>query len=324
MKKNLKNISFFLALMLILVGAIGCTQDNTDSGQNIKPPVIRDEVNDEAQALEFPLEIEDGFGNIVTIEEAPERIISLMPSHTEILYALELGNKIIGVTAFCDYPAEALEVEKIGDYMGTNFEKIIELEPDLIVNYGELDPDASQIFSNASIPVISFMPESIDEVIETINQIAIATDSVEEGNILVKNMMEKRDEIVAKVQGTDTVKVFYEVWHDPLMAAGSGSFMDSLINLANGTNIASDAEGAYPNYDIEQLVENDPEVYLTANDLPEKTVESISARPGYENITAIKNEDVYLLDGNIISRSGPRIVEGLELVARALHPEVFE
>lgn len=318
MNRKFKMTALFLVLMLVFVGLVGCSQDKTDPGPDAVGP------NNNNIEYNYSKTFSDDFGHIIELEEAPERIISLAPSHTEILYALGLGDKIVGVTAFCDYPAEALELEKVGDYMGINFEKIIELEPDLIVNYGQLDDDASKIYSDAGIPVLSFLPESIDEVINTIKQIATATDTVEEGDALVKSMEDHRDEIVAKVQTVDTVKVFYEIWHDPLMAAGAGSFMDSLINLANGTNVASDAEGAYPSYDIEQLVENDPEVYLTANDLPDKTVESISARPGYEDISAIKNGDIHILDGNISSRPGPRIVEGLELVARAIHPEVFE
>ena len=318
MNRKFKMTALFLVLMLVFVGLVGCSQDKIDPGPDAVGP------NNNNIEYNYSKTFSDDFGHIIELEEAPERIISLAPSHTEILYALGLGDKIVGVTAFCDYPAEALELEKVGDYMGINFEKIIELEPDLIVNYGQLDDDASKIYSDAGIPVLSFLPESIDEVINTIKQIATATDTVEEGDALVKSMEDHRDEIVAKVQTVDTVKVFYEIWHDPLMAAGAGSFMDSLINLANGTNVASDAEGAYPSYDIEQLVENDPEVYLTANDLPDKTVESISARPGYEDISAIKNGDIHILDGNISSRPGPRIVEGLELVARAIHPEVFE
>ncbi len=326
MKTNFKKISLILVLMLALVGLVACSQDSPDPGQDVVEPNNQDGTNGEIveDIVTFPLEIEDAFGNIVTIEEAPERIVSMAPSNTEILYALGLADKIVGVSAYCDYPEEALEVEKIGDYLATNFEKVIELEPDLIVNYGMLEDDASQILSATGIPVISYMPESIDEVLETIYQIAIATDSLEAGNRLIESMEEHRDEIVAKVQDAEPVKVFYEIWHDPLMAAGAGSFVDGLLYSINGINVASDAEGEYPNYDVEQLIENDPEVYLTANDFPDKTAESIAARPGYDNITAIKNGDVYLLDGNIISRSGPRIVEALELVARAVHPQAFE
>lgn len=332
MKTNLKKIILFLALMLILVALAACTNEEADNGGDVVETSVEDLGNDEelidhAEIHEFPLEIEDGFGNIVFIEKAPERIISLAPNNTEILFALGLGDKIVGVTSFCDYPEEALEIEKIGDFNSTNFERVIELEADLIVNYGELDPDSSQIYSDAGIAVISYMPESIDEVIDTIKEISLATDSVEEGKGWVESMEKHRDQIIDKVKDTDKVRVFYEIWHDPLMAAGAGSFMDGLIELANGINVASDAEGEYANYDIERLVENDPEIYLTAemaeSDFP-VTAESISQRPGYDSITAIKEGQIYLLDGNIVSRAGPRIVEGLELIARALHPEVFE
>ena len=337
MRTNLKKLSLLLALLLILVGIIGCRQYNIEPDHNIEQDKdiveqngqdqVGEDYVDEVGASEFPLEVEDGFGNMVLIENAPERIISMAPNNTEILFALGLDDKIVGVTSFCDYPEEALEVEKIGDFSSTNFERVIELEPDLIVSYGELDPDSSEIYSAASIPVISYEPESIDEVIDTIKGIALATDSVEEGNALVKSMEEHRDQIVDKVKDTDKVRVFYEIWYDPLMAAGAGSFMDGLIDLANGINVASDAEGEYANYDVERLVENDPEIYLTAemgeSDFP-VTAESISQRPGYDSITAIKNGQIYLLDGNIVSRAGPRIVEGLELIARAIHPEVFK
>lgn len=326
MKTYLKKFSILAISILLLVSLVACANDTNGNGEGTEPPV-KEEENKNVETTHY-ISIEDGFGNTVKFEEAPERIISLAPSNTEILYALGLGDKIVGVSAFCDYPQEALEVEKIGDFLGTNFERILELEPDLIVSYGLPEDDAMQIYNDAGIPVISFMPESIDEVIVAIKQIAIATDTVEAGNDLVENMEKHRDEIVAKIQDTEPVRAFYEIWHDPLMAAGTGSFTDGLIKLANGINVASDAEGEYPNYDLEQLIENDPEFYLTANmetgGFAENTVESISARPGYDNISAVKNGDVYLIDGNVISRPGPRIVEGLELIARILHPEVFE
>ncbi len=322
MKTNLKKISLILVMMIILVGVVACSNDSNDKGQDIVEPSVEDNKDDVVE--NHYLSIEDAFGHIVEMEKAPERIISLAPSNTEILYALGLGDKIVGVTAFCDYPEEALEVDKVGDFNGINFEKVVELEPDLVVNYGMLEDDALKMYNDAGIAVISFIPESIDEVIETIKQISIATYSEDRGNDLVERMEEHRDEILAKVQDTEEVKVFYEIWHEPLMTAGAGSFVDGLINLANGVNVASDAEGEYPNYDIEKLIENDPEVYLTANDLPEKTAESIMTRPGYEDIAAIKNGKIYLLDGNIVSRPGPRIVEALEIIAQKIHPQAFE
>lgn len=135
--------------------------------------------------------------------------------------------------------------------------------------------------------------------------------------------------IIAKVEDAEKVKVFYEIWHDPLQAAGPGSFMDELIVLAGGENIAHDAVAAYAEYDLEQLIERDPQVYLTSEmaepieGMEEINAESISQRPGYENISAIKEGRVFLLDGDMLSRPGPRIVDALELVAKAIHPDLF-
>jgi iron complex transport system substrate-binding protein len=202
--------------------------------------------------------------------------------------------------------------------------RVIELEPDLVINYGPGNEEENLRLQEAGIQVLGYLPESIDEVIETIKSIGKATGVEDKAQTVTENMLEKKDEILEKIKDTEKVKVFYEIWHDPLQAAGAGSFMDNLINLANGDNIAKDAEGEYPQYDLEQLVERDPEVYLTSADMPDKTVESISQRPGYSDITAIKEGNVYILDANITSRPGPRIIEALEIVAKAIHPEVFK
>lgn len=325
--KGIKKISLLLVVILLFASLVACTKSEdgqvVDEGSKVIEQGEENKANGNGDN-NYPLEVEDAFGNLVTLEKAPERIISFAPSHTEILFALGLGDKVVGVTSYCDYPEEALEIERVGDYEGVNYERVIELEPDLIVNYGELDADSAKIYEEAGIPVVSYMPESIDEVIETIEEIALVTGAVEAGEELVNQMTQKRDEIVERVKDKEPVKVFYEVWHEPLMTAGAGSFVDDLIQLANGINIARDAEGLYPNYDLEQLIENDPEVYISSVDLPEKTVEAIASRPGYEEITAIKEGRVYLLDGNIMSRPGPRIVDALEIMAKAIHPEAFE
>lgn len=311
---NYKGLAI-LMVMILFVGVLGgCAKDAVEVIDSPKPGIEEN----------AKLHVVDDFGVEVTLDQEPMRIVSLAPSNTEILFALGLEDRIVGVTSFCDYPAQALNVDKIGDYSGINLEKIIELNPDLVVNYGPGDEDENARLKEAGITVIGFMPESIDAVIETINKIGNVTGRFTESKNLTASMNEKKDGIINKVKDVAKVKVFYEVWHEPLMTAGPGSFMDHLITLAGGDNIAKDAEDAYPLFDLEQLVERDPQVYLTANDLPEKTSETIIARPGFETIDAIKSGRVYLLDGNIVSRPGPRIVEALELVAKALYPEIFK
>jgi iron complex transport system substrate-binding protein len=318
MRVNLKKISLCLSILLILSALAGCNQNKNDI---VKEP----EKQELSQNTEnYPLEVEDDFGNKVAIEKAPEKIISLAPSHTEILFSLGLDSKIAGVTTYCDYPEEAKAKEIVGDYTAINLEKIIEINPDLVLIYGPGDEESNNRLKEAGITILGFMPESIDQVIDTIKKIGKITGKAEEAKEVTDKMIEKRDSIVEKVKDKDKVKVFYEIWHDPLMVAGPGSFMDELMTVAGGDNIAKDAEGQYPQFDIEQLIERNPEVYLTSKDSEEKTVESIKARPGYEDITAIKEGNIYILDPNIVSRPGPRIVEALELVAKAIHPELFK
>lgn len=265
----------------------------------------------------------DDFGNEIKLEGPAQRIISLAPSNTEILFAIGAGDRVIGVTTFDDYPEEVLQIEKIGDFNGMNLERIIELEPDLVINYGEGITEETQRLVEAGIQIAGFEPESIEEIIETIKKIGLLTGNGSEAEALSLEMLTKEAELIEKVKGLESKKVFYEIWHEPLMAAGPGSFVDQLILLAGGVNVAGDAESEYPQFDLEQLIERNPQIYLTANDLPEKTVDSIKERPGYENIDAIENGQVYLLDGNVMSRPGPRIIEALEILIKAIHPEIL-
>jgi iron complex transport system substrate-binding protein len=318
-KVRLRKVAMVLAgVMLILVLSVGCTP-KTESDE--KPKSANNE-NIESTA-NYPMDIKDQFGNKITIEKKPEKIVSLAPSNTEILFSLGLGDKIVGVSSFCDYPEEAKTKEDIGSFQEINLERIIELEPDLVIQYGPGDKESNGRLKEAGINILSYEPETIDEVIELINTIGEITDTSSEARKITKDMIDKKNSIVEKVKDAKKVKVFYEIWNDPLMAAGPGSFMDELMTLAGGDNIAKDAKGEYPQFDVEQLIERDPEVYLSAKE-EEKTIESIKSRPGYENISAVKNDRIYLLEPNIVSRPGPRIIEGLEIVAKAIHPELFK
>lgn len=327
MKNQIKKLSIFLVIMMLLTTGVACSKDNGGNKVEDDPrgedPIGKEEIIDETSEF-YPFDIEDGFGDMWTFEEEPHRLISLAPSHTEILFALGLEENIVGVSTYDDYPEAALEKEKIGDALSVNLEKIIELEPDLVLNYGFTNDEDLMRLKEAGIKVLGFMPETIDEVMETIQRIGIITNRKEEANLIVADMTEKKDKIIKSLDGVEKKRAFYEIWHEPLMAAGPDSFMDELITLSGGINIAQDAAKGYADYDLESLIEKDPQVYLTSNDLPEKTVDTIVARPGYEEITAIKEGNIYLLDGNITSRPGPRIVEALELVARAIHPEIFK
>ncbi len=300
-------------------------------------PRVRQELEKDisvnGENLIYPMDITDVLGNTVTIEKEPERIISIDPSHTEILFELGLSGKIVGVSNFCDYPVEALEKDKVGDAFAINVEKILDLDPDLVFIYGAGQQEAVDQLKANGITIVSNESETIDEIFNAILKTGKIMNIEGKAEGLVKEMREKRDNIVNKVKDREKVRVFYQVWDEPLMTASTGSYIDELINLAGGENVASDAKGSYSDYSVESMIEKDPQVYiapahseegfnLDGGEL-EDLKNNIKSRPGYDVISAVKNDRIELLEPNIVSRAGVRIMEALDLFARAIHPEVF-
>lgn len=324
MRKSKATI-FLVVLMLLTTLLFGCAKEQEKN--------LQGDVGNNIENSTYPMDIVDGFGNSVTINKQPERVISIAPSQTEILFALGLEDKIVGVSDFCDYPMEALEKEKIGNAFAINVEKILELNPDVVFLYNEAVPESIEQLKASGIAVMIYSPETTDEIFNTILQLGKVMGVEEKAEQIVDEMQKKRDSIVNKVKDEKKVRVFYQVWDEPLMTAGEGSFINELITLAGGENIATDGDGAYPQYSVEAMVEKDPEIYIapahTAENLtlnPEEMKELkniIKSRPGYDVITAVKNDKIELLDPNIVSRPGVRIIEALELFAKAIHPEVF-
>lgn len=320
--KTKKIIVLMLILSLTLAMFSGCVRVKEENVKDEEEKIV-EKTDEEIYDQQYPMEVEDDFGNKVTIDSVPKRIISLAPNNTEILFRLELGNKVVGVTNYCDYPKEAKNKEKVGDAYSLNVEKIIELNPDLVLQYGSGNEDVNKRLKEAGIVVLGYEPETIQEVMDLIITIGEITQTQIPARMVTLDMMSKMDYLVHKVENAEKPKVFYEVWNEPLMTAGPGSFIDELINLGGGENIAKDAEGKYPQFEFEQLIERNPDVYITAKDSEDKTVEAIKLRDGYDTMNAIENDRVYILDPNIITRPGPRIVDGLELMAKSIHPELF-
>lgn len=319
-------------ILLLLIIAILAM--NTIFGCTNQPAAVDEPTNEEQQeASLYPMTVTDGLGYELKIERQPQRLISLAPSQTEILYALGFGDMMVGVSEYCNYPQEALSKEKVGDALAYNIEKILELTPDLVFVYGEGIPDAVTQLEAAGITVVKYMPETMDEIFQTMMDIGKIMNEEAEAEALVNSMKERRDAVIAKVQGQPLRKVFYEVWHEPIMTAGPGSFIDELITLAGGENVAANADGAWPILSVEALIEGDPEVYiypiyyLDSNNKTEEEAmmrDSIAARPGFGEINAIVNDRIEMVEANILSRPGSRIIEAFEIIAKAIHPEAFK
>ncbi|KUO51627.1 MAG: hypothetical protein APF76_13360 [Desulfitibacter sp. BRH_c19] len=262
----------------------------------------------------------DVLGREVEILEPPQRVISLTPAVTEILFELELGDKVMGVTEYCTFPEEALSKPKMGGFEDPNIELVVDAEPDIVFVAAGIQTELIERLEELGITVFCLDAASVDQVIKNISMVGDIMGVPEITKSLTDEMQEKVDYIVDKVKDQEKPVVFFEVWDEPLMSAGPGTFIDSIINLAGGSNLAGDADTQFPQLSMEILFERDPDVYI-ANDFHKKG--DIMTRPGYETLKAIKTERVYTLNDDLVTLPGPRIVLGLEEVAKIIHPELF-
>ena len=264
----------------------------------------------------------DDMGRFVAINGTPQRIISLAPSNTEILFALGLGEIIVGVTDYCDYPAEALNKTKVGGYANPDVEKIVALNPDLILVAHGTPMEVINSMAGLGLTVFGIKTTDLDDLLDDIRRIAEITDKEVAAQALTSEM-ESRIQAVTNL--TDELeqrpRVFYVVWHDPLWTAGSGTFIHELIEKGGGVNIFENVTG-YPTISIEEVIACNPEVIVTSSwsGVYEWTMNETAL-----NVTdARQNERVYTCDDNLIQRPGPRLVDGLEWFAHFIHPEIFE
>lgn len=267
----------------------------------------------------------DSFGRSVTVVAKPARIVSLAPSHTEVLFALGLGEQVVGVTKYCDYPAEAKQKTQVGGYSDPSVEKIVSLKPDLVLA-DSLHKTIVEQLESLKVPVLAIEAKTVDAIPGLIETIGRASGREEEGRALAATLRRDMDAITVKTRALgekSRPRVYYELWHDPLMSVGPGSYLDDLIALAGGANIMADARSAYPLANAEAILKADPQVIIYCHGQQKK--EDIARRPGWGKLDAVKGGRIVLFpDENIFMRSGPRIAEALKSLALILHPELFK
>lgn len=268
------------------------------------------------------IEVTDVKGRKVTLKEIPERIVSLSPANTEILFALGAGEKVVGVTTYCDYPEEAKEREKVGDLERPSLELIQKLQPDLVVAGGYLQADLINRLEGLGIKVVSTEAKDIKSIYDSIRLIGKIAGREQKAEELVSGVQKVIDETRARVEGQARPKVFYVVWLDPLTTAGDEMFINEIIDIAGGTNCAAGTWG-WAKYSPEKLVQDDPDMLICARHCTNDgiTLEQIAANPVFRNLRCVKNGKVHIMsDDNIVSRPSPRITLAIEEFARVLHP----
>ncbi len=272
----------------------------------------------------FPVTIVDGVGNQVTLESEPERIVSLAPGHTETLYALGLGDRVVGVTTYCNYPAEAAEKTQVGEFAEIDLEVVVGLDPDLVLASTLQMVDVVPALQDHGIAVVVATPESVLEVLTTIDLIGQITGRQGTAQALVAALTERIEAVQQAVQDAPRPTVFWELGAE-LYTVGPGSFVDDLITMAGGENVAADADSPWPQLSVEAIILKDPQVIVLADHNYGETAEMLKERPGWAEIDAVKQGRVIeITNDDIVSRPGPRVVEGLEFLAQALHPDRFQ
>jgi iron complex transport system substrate-binding protein len=272
--------------------------------------------------------ITDSYGREIPIKDnQPQKIVSLAPSNTEILFALGLGDRVVGVTDFCNYPPEATTKPSVGAYDVPNIETIVAMEPDLVLGTDAQSEDIYQQLENRGLTVIAIVPGNLNEVLETITLIGQITGQDNEAADLVASLQSRIDAITSKTsQLTEAQKprVFYIIWDDPIWTTGADTFEDALIETAGGVNIAHDLSG-YVTISLEAVLDANPQLMIagvgmgTGMDMPYLFIQNDSR---LENTDARKNSKIFSIDMDIISRPGPRIFDALEELFQLIHPEL--
>jgi iron complex transport system substrate-binding protein len=273
-------------------------------------------------ASDFPVTLVDDVGMSAVIPKTPKRIISLAPSNTEILFMLGLGDRVVGVTSICNYPTEAEKKEKVGDFFAPSLEKILLLKPDLVLAGGGVQKELALKLSAMGIPTMTLYPKDLKEMLLDVLLTGKAAGKEAEAVKLMSSLKARIEKIKEQAKNNKQPKVYFEIWNQPVTSAGKGSFIDELIKLAGGENIFSSINKTFPEVSAEEIIKRNPDVIITAYmGKKGKMKKEITGRSGWRGIKAVKEDRVFDdLDSDLLLRSGPRLVDGLEELAKKINP----
>ena len=275
-----------------------------------------------------PVTITDDLGVTVTIDKYPERIVSLSPANTEILFALGLGDRIVGVTEYCTYPEAALSKDKIGGFSTINTEKIAVLNPDLLVAADGNSEETIAHLRELGYTIITVNADTIDTTLADIRLIGKAAGVESAAEELVSSMKDDLAGIAEKTKGAEKPTILHCMWTDPLWVSGSGTFQDEMISAAGGVNAAA-AEGGWVALTMEKFLTMNPDIIVvdSGDGMGVGTDDALKnfflKDSRMQSLSAVQNERVYVVNADIIDRGGPRIVEGVEALAEIAHPDIF-
>jgi iron complex transport system substrate-binding protein len=328
----LKRYLVLLLAVVLAFGAAACgakkeaapPADATQGAGAVEAPAAEEPAAEEpaaaAEGTVYPLTITDASGTDIVFEKAPEKIISIAPSETEVLFAVGAGASVIAVDDWSDFPADVANLPRVGG-LQANVEKILELDPDLVVAGWTMSTKTIEELRGLGLTVYTFDTNTLDEAIAHIREVGAITNRAEGAEAVAAKMEADRKLVADRVGGlTDADKKSVFIEFSPGWTVGKGEFMDELITEAGGVNVA-DQEGWYK-ISEEKIIESNPQVILYGAGV-EGLEDIIKGRAGWGKIEALVNGHVIGINNSLISRPGPRITEGLVEVAKAIYPEKF-
>ncbi|MFC2013868.1 ABC transporter substrate-binding protein [Chloroflexota bacterium] len=275
-----------------------------------------------------PETLTDDLGREVIIDKAPERMVSHVPSITEIIFALDLREKVVGVSEYCNYPEAAKAKPKVGGFYNPSIERIVDLNPDLVFTDGNDEHLMTQLDA-LGITFIVLEPTNIAGILRDSELVGEVSGKREKAEEVIKDLQDRMARVSAQVKSASRIKAFYTFATTDLnnpWTASPGSFVDSLITMAGGENIGAKAFAPWIQFSIEEVVAADPQVIIVdvSHGSAVMPIEQLKQHPAWREIAAIKQNRVHPIDGDLVGRSGPRIAQGLEEMATIIHPELFK
>jgi iron complex transport system substrate-binding protein len=270
--------------------------------------------------------VTDQLGRHVIVPDKPQRVVSLAPSITEIIFALDQGRRLQGVTTYSDFPAEAVKLPKVGSYVHLDLEKIVALKPDLCIAIKDGNPRViAQRLESLKIPVYAVDPNNLETVIKTVLEIGELLNARNRANQLAQNMnlrIQKVKYLVAKT--TQRPRVFFQIGVSPIVSVGTHTFIHELIVMAGGNNLAA-GPVPYPRFSREKVLALSPDIIIITSMSRGAVFEKVKAEwEKWPDMPAVRNQRIYIEDSNFFDRPTPRLVDGLELLLRLIHPELVE
>jgi len=264
-------------------------------------------------------EVFDDLGHSIKIPEMVERAVSLAPNLTEIVFAVGAGDRLVGVTTYCNYPEQAQQIRKIGDTINPNIETIIALKPQIVLvsTASQIETFTSQL-EQQNIAVFVTNPNGLDDIYKSVEKIGEVFGKQENARRVVGDMQKRVAEIEAKTNSVNGVTVFLQISKEPLVTVGKATFFTDLIERAGGISLTKDVATAYPRLSKETALALNPEAIILSDSEDNREPNDV-----FKNSPAMKNGKIFHVNADILSRPAPRIVDALEQIARALHPESF-